>query len=101
MSENINEILEIKGYQIKEMIGRGGMGYVYSATESKSGEKVAIKLHKTEETSKDAKYQNRLLKEALIWNKLEHPNIVRFRDAGFSKNVKLYIVSDFIQGRNL
>jgi serine/threonine protein kinase/5'-deoxynucleotidase YfbR-like HD superfamily hydrolase len=90
----------IPNYEIISEVGRGGCGVVYRATHSKKKQEVAIKLH-LEDSSKDNRFRDQLLKEALIWYGLTHPHIVRLIDCGYTDESKLFVVSELIDGKNL
>jgi serine/threonine protein kinase len=70
-------------YQIEAVIGRGGFGYVYLATERLTGETVAIK-ELTPVFAEDREMAQRFIQEARATLRLTHPSIVRtysvFRD---------------------
>jgi len=61
-------------YEIVEAIGKGGMGEVYRARDSKLGREVAIKIL-PEEFSRDAERLARFKREAKVLASLNHPNI--------------------------
>jgi serine/threonine protein kinase len=86
-------------YQIKELIGRGGMGVVYKVYDTLLNEDIALKvLLPSLMRSKDAleRFQN----EAKVSLKLSHANIVRVRDLGATENVK-FITMELLEGINL
>lgn len=86
-------------YQIKELIGRGGMGVVYKVYDTLLNEDIALKvLLPSLMRSKDAldRFQN----EAKISLKLSHANIVRVRDLGATTDVK-FITMELLDGINL
>jgi serine/threonine protein kinase/5'-deoxynucleotidase YfbR-like HD superfamily hydrolase len=100
MADSKENFPVIKDYEIEKVIGKGGCGIVYLAFKSRTEEKVAIKLHRGE-NSKEDRFRDQLLQEAIIWNRLSHPHIVKFLEIGFTNKGKLFVVSDFIQGKNL
>ena len=61
-------------YEITSQIGKGGMGEVYQATDTKLGRDVAIKVL-PEEFAKDADRVARFQREAKLLTSLNHPNI--------------------------
>ena len=61
-------------YTLGPILGRGGMGEVYSALDEQIGRPVAIKRLRMNEPSQDA--LTRFLREARIQGRLEHPAIV-------------------------
>src|SRR5262245_39421413 len=66
-------------YVLVEELGRGGMGVVYAAHDSKLDRKVAIKMVRIDD---DAKLRRRLIREAKAMAKLTHPNVVSVYEIG-------------------
>ncbi|HVL66928.1 MAG TPA: protein kinase [Vicinamibacterales bacterium] len=62
-------------YELDREIGRGGMGVVYHATDTRLGRAAAIKLLPLDATA-DADRQRRFVQEARAASALNHPNIV-------------------------
>lgn len=86
-------------YQINGLAGRGGMGVVYDATDTKLSRRVALKTL-PEASSSDESSRRRLRKEALAAAKLQHPGIATvFALEEFDG--RLYIASEFLQGETL
>ncbi|TNE51016.1 MAG: serine/threonine protein kinase [Deltaproteobacteria bacterium] len=70
----------LKGsYQVEEMIGYGGMAWVYRASHLQLGGNAAIKVLFSKLSRDDSK-RRRFLQEARIQHQLSHPNIVRVQD---------------------
>jgi serine/threonine protein kinase/Tfp pilus assembly protein PilF len=86
-------------YQLLEPLGRGGMGEVYLATDTRSGRKAALKLLPLRFTG-DAERFNRFQQEARTVIALNHPNIVTIYEIG-EDNSTHYIVSELIEGETL
>jgi len=87
-------------YRILEMIGEGGMAYVYLALDEKLGRKVAIKvLHQHMEKNQDIRQRFQL--EAQAISGLDHPNIVKIYDFSGNNSDRLWIVQEVINGKNL
>lgn len=83
-------------YQIRRELGRGGMGIVYEAEDTKLDRRVALKTHQT--ASIDAR--RRILVEAQAMAKLSHPHVVAVHDVGeFDGGV--FLVADLIRGGDL
>lgn len=66
-------------YELKSRLGRGGMGTVYLATDTRLKREVAIKVLSPENSSNDAAVK-RFLHEAHSSAKLNHPNVVSIYD---------------------
>ena len=61
-------------YEVLSLLGKGGMGEVWQATDTKLGRQVAIKTL-PEEFAKDAERLARFEREAKLLASLNHPNI--------------------------
>ena len=86
-------------YAVHRVIGEGGMGIVYEATERLSGRKVALKVLSRALTHSD-EARARFFAEMRIMAGLEHPNIVRSL-SNLEVDGKLLIVLEFLEGRTL
>ncbi len=84
-------------YRIIEILGQGGMGSVYRATDENLGVPVALKenLFTTEE------YMRQFRLEAVILANLRHPNLPRVSDHFELGEQGQYLVMDFIEGEDL
>jgi serine/threonine-protein kinase len=91
--------LQIAGYRIEEVAGRGGMGVVYRAQHVHLGRTVALKLLNPELAASD-EFRERFIREARAAAELEHPNIVPVYDAGNVEG-RLYLAMKFIEGTDL
>jgi serine/threonine protein kinase/S1-C subfamily serine protease len=83
-------------YEIKEMIGRGGMGTVYKAYQSVLDRFVAIKVLPTK-LSSDPEFHKRFNREAKAIASLSHHNIISIYDMGQDGNY-FYFVMEFVEG---
>jgi serine/threonine protein kinase/TolB-like protein/Tfp pilus assembly protein PilF len=88
----------IGNYKIEALLGAGGMGEVYLATD-KLGRKVALKLL-PKRYDKDKQHVARFLQEAQTVLTLNHPNIVTLYDIGQTES-GYYIASELIEGETL
>ena len=90
---------QIHGYEIRELLGAGGMGEVYRATDLRLGRDVALKtLHRAGRT--DPGYIRRFEDEARSASVLNHPNIVTIYGVGEDNDVS-YIAMECVSGRTL
>jgi serine/threonine protein kinase/formylglycine-generating enzyme required for sulfatase activity len=87
-------------YRIEELIGRGGYGAVYRATQLGMERPVAIKVLKAEFVG-DLKEVARFQLEARAIANLRHPGIVLVHDFGVAQGGRLYLVMEYLQGRTL
>ncbi|WP_420126048.1 serine/threonine-protein kinase [Longimicrobium sp.] len=91
-------------YRIEAVIGRGGMGAVYRATDERLGRAVAVKVIGI--TAADSQEHGRLLarflREARAAAALHHPNVVSVYDFGTDPDVGLdFLVMELLQGEDL
>ena len=105
-------------YKIDKMLGQGGFGITYLATQVLLGRKVCIKefffkqfcerdettSHVTLGTKSNRefvdKYMNKFIKEARTISQLDHPHIIRIHDI-FEENSTAYYVMEFHSGGSL
>jgi Tol biopolymer transport system component len=85
-------------YRIDGVVGRGGMGVVYRATDTKLNRPVAIKFLSS--TVTDAAVKRRFKQEAETTSALNHPHIVTVYDVG-EHDGQQYIVSELVDGGTL
>jgi serine/threonine protein kinase len=83
---------------IKEL-ARGGMGAVYLAEDTELNRQVAIKVLSTEEISEDLR--RRMMREAQIIARLEHPGIVPVHDVGVLPDGRVFYAMKFVRGVRL
>lgn len=86
-------------YQLKKLIGSGGMANVFEAEDLAEGKVVAVKLLKQEYLSND-EFVRRFRNESKVIAVLDHPNIVKVFDVNFT-GADQYIVMEYIDGITL
>ena len=86
-------------YRLLEELGRGGMGTVYLAEDTMLGRRVALKVVATGVAAPQA--AERLLREARIIARLEHPGIVPVHDAGALPDGRVFYAMKRVDGRRL
>ncbi|MEO8701505.1 MAG: protein kinase [Kofleriaceae bacterium] len=91
---------EVAGYIIESEIGRGGMGYVYSATHPVIGKRAAIKVLKPD-VSKSPIVVERFIQEARAVNQIGHPNIIDIFAFGALDDGRAYHIMDLLIGESL
>lgn len=85
-------------YEIRHLIGRGGYGAVFAATQRVSGQAVALKmLHR----GHDPKGARRFEREAQVLARLQHINTVRVLDAGHDADGGMYLAMELLAGETL
>ena len=90
---------EFAGCRIEGVLGRGGMGVIYRATELRLGRSVALKLIATEQAS-DPEVRERFEREARMTASIEHPNVVPVYGAG-EEDGHLYLIMRYVPGTDL
>jgi serine/threonine protein kinase len=87
-------------YRVVELLGKGGMGYVYRAEHTKLGREVALKLLRTDYAKrKDA--VARFIQEARTVNRIRHRNIVDVPDILELDDGTTCIVMELLRGQSL
>jgi len=86
-------------YRITSLIGRGGMGEVYRATDLKLGQPVALKFL-PEALSRDQRALQRFYNEVRVARQISHHNVCRVYDIGETEGLA-YISMEFINGEDL
>jgi tetratricopeptide (TPR) repeat protein/predicted Ser/Thr protein kinase len=85
-------------YLIEASLGRGGMGEVYRATDTRLRRPVAVKV--LPEDAGSPSRRERFLREAQTASGLNHPGIVTIHDVGHDLGVD-FIVMEYVEGRTL
>src|SRR5262249_55412784 len=90
---------QLGSYEITSLLGKGGMGEVYSAKNNKLKRDVAIKIM-TEAFSRDIDHASPLQREAELLAALNHPNIAAIYDVAEIDNTR-FLVLELIEGETL
>lgn len=85
-------------FQVRRLLGSGGMGQVYLATDTVLGRQVALKVLRTGSAS--AKQAQRLLEEARATALFNHPNIIHIYHAGIYGG-EPYLALEYVAGESL
>ncbi len=94
----VGKILD-RRYEIKRIIGIGGMAVVFEANDIIMNRTVAVKMLK-EDLSDDAEAVKRFINESKAVSMLSHPNIVKIFDVSVKARLK-YIVMERVEGITL
>ena len=87
-------------YRVLEVLGKGGMGFVYRAEHTKLGREVALKLLRSDYARRrDA--VARFIQEARTVNRIRHRNIVDVPDIVELDDGTTFIVMEFLRGESL
>jgi len=84
----------------KDLLGRGGMGDVYRASDTQTGEIVAVKVLNPEILARDPTLLERFEREGETLRHLNHPNIVRMV-AAVEEEGHHYLVMEYVGGGSL
>jgi hypothetical protein len=86
-------------WRIDRLIGRGGMGIVYLATDRRLNRPVAIKLI-ADDRAGDQAFRERFEREAQLTAAIDHPNVIPVYAAG-EIDGQLYLATRFVDGTDL
>jgi serine/threonine protein kinase len=86
-------------YRLLARVARGGMGVVYAAEDEKLQRRVALKVLDVPGTEGDL--ASRLLREARVLARLEHPGIVPVHDVGTLADGRVFYTMKFVEGQRL
>ena len=89
----------IAGYQIQELIGRGGMAVVYRASDVRLDRPVALKVLAPELT-RDSAFRQRFIRESRSGASVDHPNVIPVFEAGEAEGV-LFIAMRYVAGKDV
>jgi serine/threonine-protein kinase len=86
-------------YRLLDRIARGGMGVVYTAEDERLQRRVALKVLDLPGGAGDL--ANRLIREARVLARLEHPGIVPVHDVGTLADGRVFYTMKFVEGHRL
>lgn len=86
-------------YKVEQLIGVGGMAYVFTAKDIKEDKTVAVKILK-DEFANNQEFVNKFVNESKVLATLSHPSIVEVFDVSFDTPIK-FIVMEYIDGITL
>ncbi len=98
MASDVGLVIDNR-YEVLRELGRGGMGVVYKATDTKMDRVVAIKVMIGNVAGRE-EYRERFLREAKSVAKLQHPNIVVVHDYGEHSGAP-YMAMEYVEGTPL
>ena len=87
-------------FRVEAVVGEGGFGVVYRATQLNVGREVAVKVLRPE-VSASARHAERFETEARIISQLRHPNTLKLVDFGRAPDARLYFVTEYLHGASL
>ena len=89
----------LAGCRVEAVVGRGGMGVVYRATQLSLERPVALKAI-APELAGDPEFRERFKRESRIAASIEHPNVIPVYEAGEGEGV-LYLIMRYVEGTDL
>ncbi|TVR10200.1 MAG: serine/threonine protein kinase [Planctomycetota bacterium] len=89
----------IKGYRIEAIIGIGGMGQVYRATQMSMDRQVALKILNPR-LAKNPSFRKRFLREARHAGHLQHPHLIAVHDVDESSDM-IFFSMELVDGKSL
>lgn len=89
-------------YELREILGRGGMGVVFEAWDLSLERKVAVKLVRPDLSDPELRdhLSTRMLREARALARLSHPNVLTVFEVGTHEGA-LYLVTEHLEGQTL
>jgi len=99
--DKLDHLLDIVGtkYAFVKELGRGGMGTVYLAEDRELDRLVAVKVLNTPDVTDGLR--ERMIREAQIIARLEHPGIVPVHDAGTLPDGRIFYAMKYVRGSRL
>jgi len=91
--------LQVKGYRVLKKIGEGGMSNVFLAERESDGLQVALKILNAR-PSDDKQLLQRFIQESALISDIDHPNVVKIFDKGFTEEYA-YIAMEYFTGGSL
>jgi YVTN family beta-propeller protein len=89
----------VAGCRVEAVVGRGGMGVVYRATQLSLERPVALKAI-APELAGDPTFRERFKRESRIAASIEHPNVIPVYEAGEGEGM-LYLIMRYVEGTDL
>lgn len=87
-------------YELRRVLGEGGMGLVFEAQDLRLNREVALKLIKPE-LYNIPEIRGRFQQEALALARIQHPGVIAIYDSGELEDGSAYLVMELLKGQNL
>lgn len=98
--EGVSQGLLFGPYQVLAPLGRGGMGIVYLARDSRNQHLLALKVLPAKRAREEDRLLARFRREMDLNQRVSHPHLARFYEAGVKQGVH-YIAMEYIPGQSL
>jgi eukaryotic-like serine/threonine-protein kinase len=100
LQQGITLGLVLGNYQIQVPLGRGGMGTVYLAVDTRTDQHVALKILPPKIARTEERLLARFQREMELSQKIKHPHLARTVEAGVHQGIH-FIAMEYIPGRTL
>lgn len=90
----------IDHYEVGDLVGRGGMGDVYRARDTRLDREVALKFL-PRWLGRDPSARDRFLLEARVVSSIDHPNVCTLLEMGETDDGRLFLIMPYYRGRTL
>ncbi len=99
-SQKLTKGQRVRHYQIVDLIGEGGMGEVYLATDTTLGRRVALKVLPAFVSTNPDRLR-RFTQEARAASRLSHPNVCVVHEIGETDDGRPFIAMEYVEGMTL
>jgi serine/threonine protein kinase len=90
----------VSAYRIEQLVGSGGMGWVYRARHQLTGRAVALKILREDQVARDRSV-DRMMREASILASVGHAGLPRFFECGLLDDGRPWIAMELVEGGSL
>ncbi len=88
-------------YELRSLLGAGGMGQVYAAYDAELDREIAVKVLHPELARGAASLADRLVRESRLMAKVEHPSVITVYDVGRTDDDAVFIAMELVRGETL
>jgi serine/threonine protein kinase/tetratricopeptide (TPR) repeat protein len=88
-------------YELRSLLGAGGMGQVYAAYDAELDREIAVKVLHPELARGAAVLADRLVRESRLMAKIEHPSVITVYDVGRTDDDAVFIAMEIVHGETL
>ena len=88
-------------YELRSLLGAGGMGQVYGAYDAELDREIAVKVLHPELARGAASLADRLVRESRLMAKVEHPSVITVYDVGRTDDDAVFIAMELVRGETL
>jgi tetratricopeptide (TPR) repeat protein len=88
-------------YELRSLLGAGGMGQVYAAYDAELDREIAVKVLHPELARQASVLADRLVRESRLMAKVEHPSVITVYDVGRTDDDAVFIAMELVRGETL